>query len=117
MNTLQLTGRLTRDAQLSGGSTDRAFFTIAIDRPGSDGGTDFIGITCFGPTARAVAEHIGKGHLVAVQGRLRSTRFEQDGKTIHSLDVIAHRVEFLARPKANGSSAITTAEDPDNEPF
>ena len=117
MNTLQLTGRLTRDAQLSEGSTDRAFFTIAIDRPGSDGGTDFIGITCFGPTARAVGEHIGKGHLVAIQGRLRSSRFEQDGKTIHSLDVIANRVEFLARPKSSGDGQTPSVEDPDNEPF
>lgn len=117
MNNLQLTGRLTRDANLTEGSTDRAFFTLAIDRSGSDGGTDFIGVTCFGPTARAVADHIGKGHLVAVQGRLRSNRFERDGETIHSLDVIANRVEFLARPKANGDNATSATEDSDNEPF
>ena len=117
MNNLQLTGRLTRDANLTEGSTDRAFFAIAIDRPGSDGGTDFIGVTCFGPTARAVTEHIGKGHLVAIQGRLRSSRFERDGETIHSLDVIANRIEFLARPKSNGDNATSTAEDADNEPF
>ena len=40
MNTLTLTGHLVRDPKLTEGSTDRAFFTIAIDRPGSDGGTD-----------------------------------------------------------------------------
>jgi len=117
MNTLQLTGRLTRDASMTEGSTDRAFFTIAIDRRGSDGGTDFIGVTCFGPTARAVAEHIGKGHLVAIQGRLRSSRFEQDGQTIHSLDVVAHRVEFLKAPKENGQTAPASAEDADAELF
>ena len=117
MNTLTLTGRLTRDANLTEGSTDRAFFTIAIDRPGSDGGTDFIGVTCFGPTARAVSEHIGKGHLVAIQGRLRSSRYERDGETIHSLDVIANRIEFLARPKANGDNPTAGVEDPDSEPF
>ena len=117
MNTLQLTGRLTRDANLTEGSTDRAFFTLAIDRPGSDGGTDFIGVTCFGPTARAVSEHIGRGHLVAIQGRLRSSRFEREGETIHSLDVIANRVEFLARPKASGETNVPSIDDPDNEPF
>ena len=116
MNTLTLTGRLTRDAKLTEGSTDRAFFTIAIDRAGSDGGTDYIGITCFGATARAVAEHLGKGHLVGIQGRLRSSRFERDGETIHSLDVIANRVEFLARPKTNGDTT-PSIDDPDNEPF
>jgi single-strand DNA-binding protein len=116
MNTLTLTGRLTRDAILTEGSTDRAFFTIAIDRRGSDGGTDFIGVTCFGFTARAVAEHIGKGHLVAIEGRLRSSRFERDGETIHALDVIANRVEFLARPKAHGDTT-PSVDDPDNEPF
>jgi len=106
MNTLTLTGHLVRDPKLTEGTTDRAFFTIAIDRPGSDGGTDFIGITCFAATARAVAQHIGKGHLVAIQGRLRSSRFEQDGQTIHSLDVIANRVEFLKAP-----TSPTTSEE------
>ena len=117
MNTLTLTGRLTRDANLTEGSTDRAFFTIAIDRPGSDGGTDFIGITCFGPTARAVADHIGKGHLVAIQGRLRSNRFERDGETIYSLDVIANRVEFLKTPNGSNQRPAASVEDADSEPF
>lgn len=114
MNTLSLTGYLVRDPKLTEGNTDRTFFTIAIDRPRSDSGADFIGITCFGPTARAVAQHIGKGHLVAVQGRLRSGKFEQGDETIYFLDVIANRVEFLKAP--NGSRAeLTYAEG--EEPF
>jgi single-strand DNA-binding protein len=118
MNTLTLTGHLVRDPKLTEGSTDRAFFTIAIDRPGSDGGTDFIGITCFAATARAVAQHIGKGHLVAIQGRLRSNRYEQDGQTIHSLDVIANRVEFLNAPNGSGATdGLEPANAGDEEPF
>ncbi len=117
MNSLNLTGHLVRDAKLTEGSTDRAFFTIAIDRPGADGGTDFIGITCFGPTARAVTEHIGKGHLVGIQGRLQSNRFERDGETIHSLDVIASRVEFLKAPATKPAGSEATSAAGEEEPF
>lgn len=44
-------------------------------------------------------------------------RFERDGETIHSLDVIGSRVEFIARPKANGDSATPSVEDLDTDPF
>ena len=132
MNTVTLIGRLTRDAKLTQGtSTERAFFTLAVDRPRSDDETaptaDFIGVTCFGKTARAVADHVGKGHLVGIQGRLRSGRYEQGGNTIYTIDLIANRVQFLSRPNGNGTNhtgdepgienAVAAIEEVFDEPF
>jgi single-strand DNA-binding protein len=106
MNHVSLTGRLVADPQGSSTqSTDRAFFRLAIDREGDGRGTDFIPVTCFGGQANAVLKHIGKGHLVAVDGRLQSSSYERDGERVYSLEVVARRVEFLKAPQRQPEDA------------
>jgi len=116
MNSTNLTGRITAEPRRSDNGTTRCWFTLAVDRPGSDQ-ADFIPITCFDKLAAAVAEHTGKGHLVAVEGRLRTSSYDQDGTTVYRTDVIARRIEFLKAPKDNGQTTPTSVEDADAEPF
>lgn len=98
MNTITITGRLTRDPNHTPGDEDRksrVFFTVASDRPGKDAGTDFIGFTAFAGLADTIGEHLEKGRQVAVTGRLVSNSYERDGETVYTLDPIAERVDFL----------------------
>jgi len=73
-------GRTVREVELKvlQGGTSMASFTIAIDRFNAkklkeEGkqATDFINCTSFGKQADFVAEHLGKGKLVKVEGDLR----------------------------------------------
>ena len=101
MNQVSIVGRLAQDPKFTQGEdTARAFFTVAVDRRGSAGGTDWIGVTAFGGLAETVTNYIGQGHLVAVEGHLRSSRYERNGETQYGLEVIANRVDFLARPRS-----------------
>jgi len=111
VNTLILTGRLARPAQLrNGGDTPRATFTLAVDRNNAENKVSWIPVTCFGRTAENVVEYTDKGHLVAIEGRIASGKYVNDaGDTVYTLDVIANRVEFLSRPR----TATTTPESVD----
>ena len=111
MNTVTLIGRLVRPSQIHyGNERARATFTLAVDRMGA--GADFIPVVCFGPTAGAVAEHTDKGHLVAIEARLSSGKYVgNDGETVYTLDVIAQRVTFLARPNRPVTSPATADTD------
>lgn len=111
LNQVQLTGRLTRDVELRYTEEGRAVAraVIAVDRNyTTDDGerrTDFIPVVMFGRVAEAVANHIGKGHLVAVEAELRSRRYETEGgESRWSLDVVANRVHFLAAPRRAGEA-------------
>ena len=111
MNSVILIGRLTRDPEVRYGASSQTAigkFTLAVDRGGKDKngedrGADFIGITCFGRQAELVEKYVTKGQQVAVQGRIQTGKYEKDGRTVYTTDVIADRVEFLG--KGNGQSS------------
>ena len=118
MNNVNLIGRLTRDPELTytaNNNTARCVFTIAVDRPGKDSDADFIRITAWGKQAEICDRYLSKGRQVAVIGRIQTgTYTDKEGKTIHSMDVIANSVEFLGAGGGakNGSVAKTDAPAP-----
>lgn len=100
MNSVILTGRLTRDPEvryISESQMAVATFTIAIDRVGGkEKKTDFPRITVFGKQAENCERFLTKGRLVGIQGRLQTGSYtNKDGATVYTTDVVADRVEFL----------------------
>jgi single-strand DNA-binding protein len=52
-------------------------------------------VTCFNGLARAVSSNRKKGDLVAIEGRLHYTRWQDgEGQTRYGCEVIAERIEF-----------------------
>jgi single-strand DNA-binding protein len=110
MNSVQLIGNLATDVELRDvGPKEEAeqkkvaSFLLAIDRGSKDGGADFVWITVWDRQAELCAEYLGKGGRVAVDGRLKSRTWEQDGRRRDAVEVVARRVEFLTRPSGEGS--------------
>jgi len=106
LNRIILIGRLVREPELrytpNGIAVSR--FTLAVDRPfTNDQGeneADFIDIICWRKLAETVAEHLDKGRLVAVEGRLQIRRYEdKEGKKRRASEVVASQVKFLDYPK------------------
>ena len=102
MNSVELIGRLTRDPEVryaSGSQQAVATFTIAIDRPQKEGQqkqTDYPRITVFGRQAETCEKYLGKGKMVAIQGRIQTGSYtNKNGEKVYTTDVIANRVEFI----------------------
>jgi single-strand DNA-binding protein len=64
-----------------------------------DAGADFVWITAWERQAELCAEYLGKGHRVAVEGRLKSRTWEQDGRRRDAIEIVARRIDFLGGPK------------------
>lgn len=67
---------------------------LAVDKRYSDE-ADFFDVKCFGKTAELCNQYVDKGKRVAVEGFLSTGKYDKDGVTIHTLEVIASTVEFL----------------------
>lgn len=68
--------------------------------------TEWHRITCFNGTARSVVEHIAKGAMIMVTGRLHYTRWtHREGADRFGCEVIAERVDFLSRAEGAAGSA------------
>jgi len=105
LNRVILIGRLTRDPELRilPSGVPVATFTLAVDRPfinqQGEREADFIDVVVWRKQAESVSNHLGKGRLVAVEGRLQVRRYEtQEGQRRRVVEVVAETVRFLDRP-------------------
>ena len=99
MNNVMLIGNLATDVEVKEVGEDKrvASFTLAIDRPGSEQ-ADFVRIAAWNKQADACNRFLAKGKRVAVDGRLRSRSWEEEGKKRSAIEVVAASVEFLSPP-------------------
>jgi single-strand DNA-binding protein len=109
VNHVVLIGRLARDPELryTPNGVAVANFTIAVDRPFSSNKAereaDFIPIVVWQKLAETCANHLRKGRLVAVEGRLQIRSYDtKDGQRRRVAEVYANTVQFLDRAKEDG---------------
>jgi single-strand DNA-binding protein len=101
-----LIGNLATDVELREVGPDKkvASFVLAIDRPSRDGGADFVSISAWDRQAELCAEYLGKGRRIALDGRLKSRSWEEEGKRRSAVEVVARRIEFLGGPRRDEGS-------------
>jgi single-strand DNA-binding protein len=74
-----------------------------------------IEVVAFGPQAAMVGAALHKGRGVLIEGRLRWRRWQQDGQSHHTREVIAERIQCLSHSRpgalqgAGGRSASSGA--------
>ena len=110
MNNVALLGRLTKDPDLrytqSGSAVCR--FNLAVDRglskqkkeeaqANGKQTADFISCQAWGKTAELIANYLGKGRQVALEGSIRTGSYtNKDGQKVYTTDVQVYRVHFIA---------------------
>lgn len=97
MNVVTLIGNLATDVDLRevGDGKQVAGFLLAVDRAGKDE-ADFVWVSAWDRQAEVCAQFLAKGRRVAVDGRLRSSSWEEDGKKRTKVEVVARSVQFLS---------------------
>lgn len=106
LNRIILIGRLTRDPELryTPNGIPVTSFSLAVERPfvsqSGEKQVDFIDIVVWRKLAETVANHLNKGRLVAVEGRLQVRSYEtQEGQKRRVAEVVGDNVRFLDWPK------------------
>lgn len=67
--------------------------------------TEWHRITCFNGIGKCVTEHVTKGAMVMVTGRIHYTRWtDQNGTERYGCEIIAEQVDFLAKAKETRSA-------------
>jgi len=129
LNRIILIGRLTKDPELryTPNGVAVASFTIAVNRsrPNQQGEreADFIPVVVWQKQAENCANYIGKGSLVAVEGRLQVRTYDaKDGQRRWVTEVVAESVRFLEKreggsPSGNSSLGNEVDFTDDDIPF
>lgn len=110
MNKAILIGRLTADptVRYTQDSLAIANFTIAVDRPirkDKEKEADFIRVKAFGKTAESCEKYLRKGFLTAVDGSIRTGKYEnKEGETVYTTEVACEKIQFLQWPDQDGQA-------------
>lgn len=124
MNNVVLIGRLTRDPELKYSQAGKAYcrFTVAVNRDFNKDEADFINCLAFGKTAETIAEWLGKGRRIALQGRIQTGSYQNsNGDTVYTTEVVADRFEFIDSQNENSKKSYSNnnnvLDDNDDFPF
>ena len=118
LNKVFLMGNLTGDPELKyiPSGTAVCNFSIAINHQYKTQGGDtkddvtFVNIVVWGKSAESCGEYLAKGSSVFVEGRLKSSTWEQDdGKKRSKLEVTAQWVQFLWKKGESGPEKAAPA--------
>ncbi len=113
-NKVMLMGNLTRDVEIrhTSGNTIVGSFGLAVNRKyKTQSGeqreeVNFIDCTAFGRTAEVMAQYLGKGRPVFVEGRLKFDQWEDKngGGKRSKLGVIVDNFQFIDSKSGGGNS-------------
>jgi single-strand DNA-binding protein len=114
MNRVLLTGRLTRDPELrtlASGKTVTQFSLATNDYRGGKEYSEFHSVVTWDRLAEICGQYLGKGQLVALEGRLQTRQWEDDKKIRHwKTEVVAASVEMLSGRRKKDYAAESAAE-------
>ena len=114
MNKVIIIGRLTADPEFrqtqSGVASCR--FTVAVDRKFVDKQTgereaDFLTCTAWRQTAEFVSKYFSKGSKIALEGSLRTGKYQDKNYsdvTHYTTDISVENVEFVEKKGSNNSA-------------
>ncbi len=124
LNKIILIGRLVADPQLRYTQSGIAVtnFTLAVNRSfvsqSGEREADFIDIVTWRKLAEICANHLNKGRLVAVDGRLQIRSYDdQNGIRRKAAEVVADQVQFLDRARDSSGQDYESADGPPEPEF
>lgn len=107
MNKTELTGRLTRDADVRYGGQDNstaiARFTLAVDDRGKE--TDFIACKAIGKLGEWVEKYTHKGTKLELVGKIKTGSYDKDGSKVYYTEVLAQELNFAESKGAAGQGS------------
>ena len=108
MNKVILSGRVTRDAELSyipNAGVPKLSFGLAVERnyqkDKNNKKVDFISCEMIGQHTEKLCQYVTKGKAVLVEGELNIDNYEKDGERRSFTKVKVDRLEFLASNSNN----------------
>ena len=114
MNRVLLTGRLTRDPELRTTAGGKAVTTFSIATHQYVGGkelSDFHSVVAWNRLAETCGKYLGKGQLVAVEGRIATRTWDDAQGTRHwKTEIVASSVEMLSGGRRKDYRAETSAQ-------
>lgn len=119
INRVTLLGNLGADPELKTLDSDKVVCSLRVATNKTwikDGEkkerTEWHRVSVFGPQAEPCSKYLKKGRQVYVEGELVYGKYEKEGVTHYTTDIVANLVKFLGESK-NSSDDVEDSKSPD----
>jgi single-strand DNA-binding protein len=116
-NLVVIEGNACRDAEIKTTASGVLIgkMSIAVNRYYKSGDdfekeVSFFDVDCFGEVAKLCGEKVKKGNEIRVTGRLKQSRWQQDGQNRSAVVIVAERVEFSSKAKSGDGRGVEERE-------
>lgn len=105
-NSCHLIGRLTKDIEIRKTTTGKTVtqFTLAVYRDKEN--TDYVSCVAWNKLAELLYNKFGKGDEFAVDGRLQTRKYDQNGITHYVTELVAESMAFTHGSKRSDESRL-----------
>jgi len=115
MNKVTLVGRLTKEPELRKLASGKSVATFALathDYRGAGGEkSEFHSIVTWDKLADICAQFLGKGAMVALEGRIQTRQWEDENKLRHwKTEIVANQLEMLSGRRKKDYAAESAAD-------
>lgn len=119
LNKVILIGRITKEISLMRTNTNKDYsrFTLAVNRRTQNEGqqnADFISCIAWNHTAKTMHEYLRKGALIAVEGHLKTGRYDKNGESVYTTDVEVESFHFLESKNVERTNTYQSQETSQN---
>ena len=90
-------GNLTKDNELRMTQSGKQVLKNSIAIRRDKGNTDYVNFTAFGKTAELLSKYTNKGSKILIEGEIRTGKYEKDGKTVYTSDIVVNTIELLSK--------------------
>jgi len=120
LNKVMLIGNLGKDPEVRYTASGQAVtgFSLATSEKFKDKSTgewtertEWHKVTMWGKLAELAGEYLAKGKTVYVEGRLQTRKYDKDGVTHYTTEIVADKMEFLSsKGERSGGDASTATK-------
>ena len=76
-----------------------AKFNVAVARMKKDDAPYYFNCVAFGKTGEIIADCLHKGSPILINGHMQSGKYDKDGHTVYTMDLVVDRFEFAGGKK------------------
>ena len=110
LNSVNITGRLTKDVDLRTTTSGKQVANITFAVDGWQDSASFIDCVLWGRTAEIAAQYLSKGSMTGVTGRLEQRTWEKDGQKRSTIEVIVSDLVLLGSKQDSATQQASSGD-------
>lgn len=107
MNTIQLLGRVGKTPEIRYAQSGIPICNLSLatsEKIKGEEKTQWHRLVAFSKTAELIEKYVKKGDQLCIEGKIQYDKYDKNGNTVYTTDIIVNRIHFIGGKSNNGQT-------------